>query len=306
MKGAHEAMFASANPPGRQLMVALPTAFDETGGLDTGSVKATCELAATSLADGAFVGGTTGEFLALGRSERREILEVARSGLGAKRLVAHIGAPSARQAIEAANDAAEVGVTEFALLTPLYLPASGDATVRFYEQVAAALPSGSRLYAYLFRARTTTEVSVDTLRRITEIAPLVGVKVSGETLARCQEYKAAARPDFEVFTGSDSEYAVVARAGLTGVVSGIASCFPEPFDALNRALSDGDADVISEADTVVEEVVSAVGGDIARIKTVLELRGIGTAATRQAMDPVSEEVRANLARLLEQVAGGSR
>ena len=301
MKGAHEAMFASANPPGRQLMVALPTLFDRTGGLDIGSVKATCELAARSLADGAFVGGTTGEFLALERKERREIFEVAQSGLGAKRLVAHIGAPSARQAVAVANDAAEIGVREFALLTPLYLPASADATVRFYEEVAAALPADSRLYAYLFRARTTTEVTGETLRRIADLTPVVGVKVSGETLARCQEYKAAARPDFEVFTGSDAEYALVAEAGLTGVVSGIASCFPEPFDALNRALADNDAARIPQADATVKEVVRAVAGDIARIKTVLALRGIGTAATRQAMDPVSEEVRAELGRLLDYV-----
>ena len=305
-KGAHETMFASANPPGRQLMVALPTLFDGTGGLDTGSVKATCELAADSLADGAFVGGTTGEFLALERKERQEILEVAQSGLGAKRLIAHIGAPSARQAVAVANDAAEIGAKEFALLTPLYLPASADATVRFFEEVATALPSGSRLYAYLFRARTTTEVTVETLRRIADIAPLVGVKVSGETLARCQEYKAAVRPDFEVFTGSDREYASVAEAGLTGVVSGIASCFPEPFDALNRALAADDAERIHEADATVQEVVSALAGDIAQIKAVLALRGIGTVATRQPMDPVSEEVRAHLGRLLDHVAGASR
>jgi 4-hydroxy-tetrahydrodipicolinate synthase len=287
-------------------MVALPTAFDGTVGLDTGSVKATCELAAASLADGAFVGGTTGEFLALERNERRELLKVAQSGLGDKRLIAHIGAPSVRQAIAVANDAAEIGVREFALLTPLYLPASGDATVRFYEEVAAALPSDSRLYAYLFRVRTTTEVTVETLRRIADIAPLVGVKVSGETLARCQEYKAAVWPEFEIFTGSDAEYALVAGAGLTGVVSGIASCFPEAFDGLNRALAAEDAGMVREADALVQDVVRAVAGDIARIKTVLALRGIGAPVTRQAMDPVSEEVRAQLARLLDRVAGGPR
>jgi 4-hydroxy-tetrahydrodipicolinate synthase len=228
---------------------------------------------------------------------------VAQSALGGKRLIAHIGAASARQAIAAAQDAAEVGATEFALLTPLYLPASADATVRFYEEVAATLPSGSRLYAYLFRARTTTEVSAGTLRRIADIAPLVGVKVSAESLTTCQDYKAAVPSEFEVFTGSDAEYAVVSRSGLTGVVSGIASCFPEPFDALNRALADGDSGRIDEADATVQEVVGAVAGDIARIKTVLAFRGIGTAVTRQATDVVSDEVREGLRRLLDDVVG---
>jgi 4-hydroxy-tetrahydrodipicolinate synthase len=294
-------MSESTNPPGRQLIVALPTAFDSTGALDTASVQATCELAAASLADGAFVAGTTGEFLALERNERRKVFEVAQSGLGGKRLIAHIGAPSARQAIAIAQDAAELGITEFALLTPLFLPASGDATVRFYEEVAATLPPGSRLYAYLFQARSTTHVTSDTLRRIADISPMVGVKLSGESAAACQGFKAAVPSGFEVFTGSDSEYAQVSQAGLNGVVSGISSCFPEPFDALNRALGEGDADSISRADAVVQEVVAAVAGDIARIKTVLALRGIGTAVTRQAMDLVSDEVQANLRRLLDAV-----
>jgi 4-hydroxy-tetrahydrodipicolinate synthase len=281
--------------------VALPTAFDSEGDLDTGSVRATCELAAASLADGAFVGGTTGEFLALERGERRELFEVAQSALGDKRLIAHIGAPSARQAIAAAQDAAEVGVTEFALLTPLYLPSSADATVRFFDEVASTLPAGSRLYAYLFRARTTTRVSADTLRRIADIAPLVGVKISAETLETCQDYKAALRPEFEVFTGSDAEYALVSQSGLTGVVSGIASCFPEVFDALNRALAAGDPDRIHEADATVQKVVAAVAGDIARIKTVLALRGVGTPVTRQAMDLVSHEVRTELRQFVDDV-----
>lgn len=296
-------MPASLNPAGRQLIAALPTAFDENGDLDLDAVRATCELAAGSRADGAFVAGTTGEFLALEASERRQLLAIAKDSLGDKRLIAHIGAASARQAICFAQDAAELGITEFALLTPAYLPASADATLRFYQEVAQRIPPEGKLYAYLFRARTTTEVDADTLGRIADVAPVVGVKVSGESLETCQMYLAATPPGFEVFTGSDAEYSQVAAAGLTGVVSGISSCFPEPFDALNRALATGDPAGIGRADRLVQEVVGAVAGDIARIKTVLAMRGIGTAVTRQAMDVVSDGVRANLRRLLDEVAG---
>lgn len=298
LRKVDNAMATSANPDGRQLIAALPTPFDADGALDTTSVRAVCELTAASLADGAFVGGTTGEFLALERSERLALFEAAKDGLGDKRLIAHIGAGSARQAIAIAKDAAALGVTEFALLTPLYLASPPDATVRFYEEVSATLPHESRLYAYLFRERTTTEVSVDTLRRIAAVSPVVGVKISGESLRTCQEYKAGLGPAFEVFTGSDGDYARVSDAGLTGVVSGVASCFPEPFDALNRALAGGDPERIAQADAAVQDAVAVVSGNIARIKTALVWRGIGTAVTRQAMDAVPDHVRMELRRVL--------
>jgi len=298
-------MPASANPFGRQLIVALPTAFDGDGALDPGAVRASCELAAGSMSDGAFVGGTTGEFLALEREERAALLAAAKAGLGDKRVIAHLGAASARQAIALARDAMELGITEFALLTPLYLPASQDATVRFYEQVAAVLPTGSRLYAYLFQARTSTEVTADVLRRIADVAPVVGAKISGETLTTCQEYASAVGPQLEVFTGSDADYATVNGAGLAGVVSGVASCLPEPFDALNHALAAGDGAGIADADAAVQRAVRAVAGDIARIKAILAMRGIGSAVTRQAIDIVPDAVRAELEAVLRDASGAS-
>ncbi|MGO4341187.1 dihydrodipicolinate synthase family protein [Pedococcus sp. 2YAF34] len=298
-------MPVSLNPSGRQLIAALPTAFDSEGTLDTGAVRASCELVAASSCDGAFVGGTTGEFLALERDERAALLAAARAGLGGRRLIAHLGAASARQAMAVARDAVELGVTEFALLTPLYLPASPDATVRYFEQVAAVLPAGTRLYAYLFQARTSTEVTAAVLRRITDTVPVVGAKISGETLATCRHYADILGPEFEVFTGSDADYGVVGRAGLVGVVSGVASCLPEPFDALNRALELGDADAIREADAAVQRAVQAVAGDIARIKTVLALRGIGSSVTRQAMDLVPDAVRAELGSVLRDATEAS-
>lgn len=300
-------MFAGANRVGRQLFAALPSPFLANGEVDGQTMTRFAGLVNRSSADGAFVAGTTGEFLALEQTERRALVVAALQGLGDKRLVVHIGAPSVRQCVALARDAADVGVTEMALMTPLFLPTGADAVVRFFDEVARGLAHGVRLYAYLFRVRTNVEVSPGTLRRIASVAPLVGVKVSGESLETCVAYKEALGAEFEVFTGTDGDYGRAGVAGLHGVVSGVASCLPEVFDGLNRALGSGDGAAVAAAQTAVRDAVGVMnGGDIARIKATLRLRGMGTGRVRMPMDEVSEAVRAELAGVVERAAvGGS-
>jgi dihydrodipicolinate synthase/N-acetylneuraminate lyase len=284
-----------SNASGTKVLVALPTIFTADGGLDLEGSAAVAGLVATSRADGAFVAGTTGEFPALEAEERLALFETARTALAGKRLIGHIGAASTRQSLHLLEGAQSRGVTEFAALTPYYLPSSPAATYDHFVELSAAA-DGSRIYVYLFEARTTTKVTPAELARIAELPGIVGVKLSGIPLESVLEYRAATPPEFEVFTGNDADFPVVGSHGIDGVVSGVASVFPESFDRMITALDSGDEQLIRAAHAEVLDVVTVISGDIQRIKIGLDLRGVSATPVRMAIEGPNAAVRAELER----------
>jgi 4-hydroxy-tetrahydrodipicolinate synthase len=290
------------NASGHRVLVALPTIFTPDGDLDLDGATAVAALVAASRADGAFVAGTTGEFPALEASERIALFSAAQQALGGKRLIAHIGAGSTRQALELMAEAQTIGISEFAALTPYYLPSSPAATYEHFARISAAA-AGSRIYVYLFEQRTTTHVTPNELARIAELPGIVGVKLSGIPLDLVLEYRAATPDDFEVFTGNDADFPVVGSHGIDGVVSGVASVFPETFDRMIDALVSGDADAIAAAHAEVLDVVTVISGDIQRIKIGLDLRGVGGTPVRMAIEEPSAGVLAELKRAVEAYVG---
>lgn len=278
------------NPRGRRLLVALPTMFSGTGDLDLDATARVGELVAQSRADGAFVAGTTGEFLALEPDERQAVFDTQRVALGGKRLIAHIGAGSARQAVALLETGLAAGITEFAALTPYYLPGTPLSTYQHFKAVSEAAAGRARIYIYLFWARTTTVVSPGELARIAALPGVVGTKISGFNLAQVMEYRRATPPEFEVFTGNDADFPQAAGNGIDGVVSGVASCFPNTFDRMIAALESGDPASIAAAQAEVLEVVELIAGDIARIKVALAAQGRGGSAVRMAIEQPSDEI----------------
>ena len=283
------------NARGRRLLVALPTMFLPNGDLDLDATARVGALVARSSADGAFVAGTTGEFLALEPDERQAVFATQRAALGDKRLIAHIGAGSTRQAIALMEAALAAGITEFAALTPYYLPGTPQATYDHFKAISDAAAGRARIYAYLFVARTTSVVTGDDLARIAELPGIIGTKVSGFDLGQVMEYRQATPADFEVFTGNDADFPVAQANGIDGVVSGVASCFPATFDRMIAALESGDAETVAASQAEVLEVVGLIAGDIARIKAALAARGIGGSTVRMAMEQPTADIAAAIA-----------
>lgn len=275
---------SSLNARGQRILVALPTMFTPDGGLDLDACAQAASLVADSRADGAFVAGTTGEFLALEPDERLTLFQTQRDALQDKRIVGHIGSGSARQAITLLEESLSLGITEFAAITPYYLPATPAATLAYYTALSEAAAGRARIYVYLFEARTSTQVSPVELARLAEVEGIVGVKVSGENLDTVMSYRDATPPDFEVFTGNDADFPQAASHGLDGVVSGVSACFPATFDRMVSALASADAAQIEGAQADVLRSVDLIAGDIGRIKLGLGVRGIGTSTVRMAIE----------------------
>jgi 4-hydroxy-tetrahydrodipicolinate synthase len=272
------------------ILTAAPVGFSADGSVDLGASRRILEFIRDSGVDGSFVLGTTGEFPALSRDERRALAELSLEVLADRRVVVHVGAPSIHQVRELIADARRAGARAVAVLTPYYLPASTEAVVDFFRQAAAAA-EGLDVYAYLFTARTGNAVDAGQLARIAQIPGIVGAKVSGETLEHVASLRSAVPADFQLLTGSDAEIARVSSRGIDGVISGVASVLPEPFVAVAEALASGAADDdLAALQSDVDRAVELIRGDPERMKTGLAARGVDAGTSRMALDEPEPEL----------------
>ncbi|MGK3202371.1 dihydrodipicolinate synthase family protein [Amycolatopsis sp. MEPSY49] len=269
-----------------EVLSATPTLFRDDLALDE---SANTELLTWlhGRVDGVFVAGTTGEFPALDRAERRTIAGLALDVFGAEHTIVHVGAASTREAVSLTRDALAAGATRLAVITPYYLPADADTVRRHFAAVRDAA-GDAELYGYLFPERTGVTLTP------AEFAAtgLRGGKLSGAAAARFADFRAAL-PAARFWSGADTDVAAVARVGGAGVVSGLSSAFPEPFTDLAVAVEAGDTEAERAAQARADAVRAALGGTVEGIKEAVRQRGFGNGLLRMpAPAPPVERIAA--------------
>lgn len=270
------------------------TAFTEEGAVDLEATRRLLAFAEPHV-DGVFAVGTTGEFPALTRQERRDLVALCAEVFGPDRTIAHVGGPSLHQTLPLLRDAQELGVRRVAAITPYYLTASEEGILRYFSAVREA--SDGELYAYIFPDVACSDVSPELLARLAGIG-IDGVKTSGRASARVADYRAAA-PDLSLWSGNDAQLPEVVAAGGRGVVSGVSGVAPEAFARLRDALAADDQDAARRAQDHVLALVKALGPSITRLREGLAQRGLDSGTSRMPIDLPGDETRREISRALE-------
>lgn len=283
----------------RDIVTAVPTSFHRDGTLDLEGSRAIFRYVARSGNEGAFVLGTTGEFPAVDDAEFAQLVVAAIEELApAMRVIVHVGQPSAFEAVRRVETARRLGATEFAALTPYYLPATEDAVFDYFRKVSDAVGDGS-LFVYVYPKRSGIEVSPQLMARLAELPTVVGAKVSELTLDDIAAYRAVVPEDFVIYTGADRDLVAAGEVGAQGVVSGISSVLPKPFRALAAAADGADAAARAQAQAAVDDVVSVIGGDMARMKAAYRAMGVADGVCRMALDEPDDAALAEIDRVLD-------
>lgn len=282
---------------------AVPNAFEASGALDRDGNIRIFEHALDGGVHALFVNGTTGEFPSLTREERQASVRDALSVGGTDRVIAHVGASSAYEAVALTRDALDAGATAIAAITPFYLSASASALWDYFGAVRQAAGPAA-LYLYLFPARTGIDVSVPEALQLVREFGFAGVKVSMPGLDFVTRLIEVLPAEVRVFSGNDGLLAQVVRAGGGGVVSGVSSALPAPFVSLAHAVDAGDAAGEAAVQPLVEEAVATLGPSIAAIKTALHRQGIiESPFVRMAIDTLADETIGRIDALIRCAAG---
>lgn len=280
------------------ILTAIPTAFHRDGSLDLEGSRSIFRFVGESGNEGAFVLGTTGEFPAVDVAEFTALVGAALDELADRmRVIVHVGQPSTYEAVRLVEIARGLGATEFAALTPYYLKSSEDSIFEYYQRVSEAVGDG-RLYIYIYPARSGNTVSVDLLVRLSGLPNVVGAKISELSLDDIAAYRAAVPEDFDLYTGADRDLIAAVEVGAQGVVSGVSSVTPKPFRALADAGRSGDDAAIAAAQAAVDDVVSLIGGDMARMKEAYRVLDVVDTHCRMAIAEPTDAEREAVARVV--------
>jgi 4-hydroxy-tetrahydrodipicolinate synthase len=288
-------------PTGLDVITAVTTPFTASGELDLPAARQFFALL-TATTGNLFVAGTTGEFPALEDAERLALIETALAEAGPEHVIAHIGAPDARHARRLTVAAVAAGARRLAAITPYYLPSAPAEVMAYYREIAMAA-DGAELYAYLYPERTGVEVSPPQLASLAAECGLAGAKLSGGAGSALDKYAAVAPAGFRLYTGRDDEMPRAAETGITGVVSGLSSAFPELFVRLAGALAAGQAAEAADAQAAVLRI-GAAGCTTAHLKYALSLRGVTGRTARMAAGTVDDVSAVAIADLVAELVPG--
>ena len=250
---------------------------------------------------GLFVLGSSGEGPWL-TAEQREIVISTAVGAAAGRVPVLAGVldPGPGTTIENVHRAAAQGADAVVVTTPYYFAANQATQLRFFEAVAKASPLPIMLYN--IPEMTQNPLEPDTLRQLTGIPGIVGLKDSAGDWDRFTEYLAIrdATPGFSVFQGAERQAARAVLAGADGIVAGLGNIIPHVFVEMIDAARAGDTATVESLAARVETLWHLHGEGIwlSCLKYAASLLGFGEGYTAGHDTAISEEGRIRIANLV--------
>jgi dihydrodipicolinate synthase/N-acetylneuraminate lyase len=178
--------------------------------------------------------GSFGEFHTLLWDEHKKLIE-ATVAAARKRVPVFVGCThlNPREAIRQAKFAEQAGADGLLLGVPFYYPATTDNAVRFYHDVADALPKmGVMIYHNPTHHRVT--IPVGAFRKITEKPNIVGMKDSHRTPLQFVELCDITRGKMSIFVNQTQMYPYY-QLGAAGCWSFNVWMGPSPVAALRDA-----------------------------------------------------------------------
>ena len=220
---------------------------------------------------GIFTAGTNGEGYILSGEEKERILEIA------------IEEVQGRVPVYA-------GTGCISVITPSFAQASQEELYEHYRAVAAAVEIPVVLYN--IPARTGNALAPDTVKRLSQVDNIAGVKDSSGNFDNMLQYIEGTREkDFAVLSGNDSLILWNLLAGGTGGIAGCANVYPGNMKDIYEHFMAGR---LEEARHCQDKIRSfrrcfCYGNPNTVVKTAVALLGHAVGKCRKPFDYLPEE-----------------
>lgn len=207
--------------------VALVTPFTETLEVDYKSLKKLLTYTSRGV-DYYVVMGTTGEAATCSDDEKAELLKFVKAN-NPKRLpiVYGIGGNNTQQVAEAIRSSDLEGVDAILSVSPYYNKPSQEGICQHFEAIANVCPVPVILYNV--PGRTSSNMTDETTRRLSEHSNIIGIKEASGNIEQCMKIAKNAPKDFLLISGDDMWTSSMYAIGAKGVISVLANAYPSVF-----------------------------------------------------------------------------
>ena len=201
-----------------RLLTAMVTPFNEKGEIDYKQAGKLALALLNSGSDGILVVGTTGESPTLTREEELRLFSEVKAAVGQQgAVIAGTGSNSTAEAIEVTKEAERIEVDACLLVVPYYNKPTQEGLYQHFKTIAQSTNLPCILYNV--PSRTATNLSAETVIRLSQIDNIVGVKEASGNMDQISYIINNAREDFLVWSGNDGDTLPILALGGYGIIS---------------------------------------------------------------------------------------
>ncbi len=163
------------------VLTAIVTPFREDGSIDFDAFQTLARYLVENGSDGIVVAGTTGESPTLADDERLDLFRAALEAVGERAsVVGGTGTYSTAHSVHLTEQAHEVGVDAFLVVTPYYSKPPQRGIVAHFEEIARA--SDRPIVVYNIPGRVVVNIEPQTISRLAEVETVRAVKQANADL----------------------------------------------------------------------------------------------------------------------------
>ena len=244
--------------------------------------------------------GTTGENPTLTRQEHLRVVEITLDETkGRVPVLAGAGGYNTVEVIELAKEIKAMGADGILSVTPYYNKPTQEGLYQHYKAIASAVKLP--MIVYSVQGRTGVNVEPSTLRRLSEIDYIVGVKEASGNIGQQANVIQQVPSDFAVLSGDDAITIPLIALGGHGLVSVVANEIPgEMTDLVQRALANdfaGARELQHKYMALME--INFVESNPIPVKAAMALMGLLEPVYRLPLCPPSPASLAKIEKVLE-------
>ena len=256
------------------------TPFTPAGSIDERGLEALYEHLIAGGVDGILALGSIGEFFSIPLEEKRRLIALAvRQAAGRVPVIAGTSDMLFDNVVALSEYALAQGADAVIVVSPYYFRLEPEQVEAYYDALARRV--SGRIYLYNFPDRTGYSIPADVVRRLAESHPnIVGCKDTIAGLDHTRELIKAVkpiRPDFEIYSGFDDNFAHNVLCGGDGCIAGLSNVAPELCHRWAQAVNAGDWTASAQLKQTIDRLMDiyAVGAPfIPFIKRATALRGV--------------------------------
>jgi len=279
-------------------MPALVTPFKD-GKFDEPAFRALVDWQISSGSHGLVPVGTTGESPTLSHAEHRRVVDVCiDEARGRVPVIAGAGSNNTHEAIELAKHAEKAGADAVLVVTPYYNKPTQEGLYQHFKAVNDAI--GIPIIIYNIPPRSVIDMSVETMKRLSELENIVGVKDATGDVGRVSKQRHAMGADFIQLSGEDMTALAHMAAGGHGCISVTANIAPAQCAELMEAVLKGDYSAALHLQDRLIPLHAALFLEpgVAGVKYAMSLIGRAQNQLRLPLTPVSANVESAIRRAM--------
>jgi dihydrodipicolinate synthase len=205
----------------------IVTPVDENENVDEKGLKKVIDHVINGGVHGVFVLGSNGEFYAFDQENQKRAVEVTVQHVNG-RVPVYAGATAitTKECIKSAQMAEKAGADAITVLTPMFIKPNEKELYNHYEAIAKSTSLPVLLYNN--PEKTTNNISIPLLEKLSKIENIVGIKNTSLDFAQTVEFIRVTKdiPNFKVLSGSDYFIFATLAYGGVGCVAGTANVAP--------------------------------------------------------------------------------